>query len=349
MTQTQARARAQRNLARHLSGSGLELGPGHAPYPEDYVGRTTRYVDRWEPEENRKLFPELGDAAAFGKPDIVCNLDVDKLSSVPDASQDFVIASHVLEHLAEPLGMLTHIERVLKPGGHLLILLPDRRRTFDHQRAPTSFEHLLAEYHQGITDVDDTHIEDFLSGTGVDVDAMEDVAARSAFFDLHRRRSIHVHCWDESEWAETVAQCITELNHAWLLVDVLNNYDVLGSIEFGLVLRKDSTSLPTATRRARFDQVLLDLGPSSVPSSAQAARATEEGHSRPSSSGTSAHPSVTCERCSSVETALDEARADADAWRTIAVARGEKLAVLAESPVGRVLKAAWAVRQRLRR
>ena len=124
-------------LARYLVGDGVELGPGHSPFPIPYSGTNVRYVDRWVPDTNRELFPELGEAA-FPMPDIIADLDTDRLSALDDESQDFVIASHVLEHLANPLAMLGEIHRVLRSGGIALVLLPDRRRTFDQRSAPDS-------------------------------------------------------------------------------------------------------------------------------------------------------------------------------------------------------------------
>ena len=151
------------------------------------------YVDRWEPDENRGLFPELGDAALFAKPDIISNLDIDRLSAVADDSQDFVIASHVLEHLANPLAQLAEIQRVLRTGGAALILLPDRRFTFDRERSPTPLSHLVNEYRLDVRTVDDAHVEDFCRGTGEHVDEWSE-EERHKRFDWHRERSIHVHC-----------------------------------------------------------------------------------------------------------------------------------------------------------
>jgi len=54
-------------LTRFLLGQGVELGRGHHPFPLLFGGATVRYVDRWEPTENRALFPELGEEA--GVPD----------------------------------------------------------------------------------------------------------------------------------------------------------------------------------------------------------------------------------------------------------------------------------------
>lgn len=55
----------------------------------------------------------------------------DALRRVADDSQDVVICSSVLEHLWEPLETLRHLERILSPGGVLLLNVPSwRGKTF---------------------------------------------------------------------------------------------------------------------------------------------------------------------------------------------------------------------------
>jgi len=49
-----------------------------------------------------------------------------------DETMDFVFASHVLEHLAEPQAFINESLRVLKSGGYLVMLIPD----IDHCIAP---------------------------------------------------------------------------------------------------------------------------------------------------------------------------------------------------------------------
>jgi SAM-dependent methyltransferase len=238
---------ARRSLARHLHGSGLELGPGHEPFPTP-TGVAVRYVDRWTPDDNHTLFPELG-AVTFPLPDVVADLDRDRLGAVADASVDFVIASHVLEHLADPLGMIDETHRVLRDGGVLLILLPDRRATFDAARPPTSLDHLVAEHAAGVTEVSDEHIIEFVAATEPDRGPLT-----PGEIDLHRRRSIHVHCWAEDEFVSVVSYGVGQLGHRWRFVDGLRT-GAPGSvgIEFGAVLRKDAASDDDAAARLEED------------------------------------------------------------------------------------------------
>ncbi len=157
-----SRKDAHQLLARTLLGSGLEVGPGESPFPLTSGAARVTYLDRWGVRDIRRLFAEI-DRERFSDPDLQVDLNVDRLSALADESQDFVIASHVLEHLVEPLGQLQDIYRVLKPGGTLLLLLPDRRRTFDRTRPPTSLAHLIDEHQRQVTVLDDEHLREFVT------------------------------------------------------------------------------------------------------------------------------------------------------------------------------------------
>lgn len=51
--------------------------------------------------------------------------DASELAGVPEESYDTVYASHVLEHLEEPGEAVRRWWEVVKPGGHLIIAVPD--------------------------------------------------------------------------------------------------------------------------------------------------------------------------------------------------------------------------------
>ncbi len=228
-------------LTRFLNGSGVELGPGHHPMPIPFPGVSVRYVDRWQPEENLALFTNLEPGATFPKPDIVANLDVERLSALADQSQDFVIASHLLEHLADPLTQLDEIHRVLKPGAVVVVFLPDRRYTFDRKRSATPLAHLIAEHRDRVTVVSDEHIEDYLRKTDV-WDPSWTPEQEHEQFELNRQRSVHAHCWSEDEFLPVLEYTIVEMGMRWELLDASFVEDVPDGFEFGFVLRRAVTN-----------------------------------------------------------------------------------------------------------
>ncbi len=236
-------------FTRHLVGSGLEVGPGHSPLVESTGSLTVRYVDRWEPERNAELFFEL-EGATFPQPDLILDLNRDALKPVASESEDFIVCSHVLEHLANPLRAIHDFHRVLRPGGILLILLPDRRRTFDKDRPPTELEHVVADFEAGVVEVDDDHIVEFLTNI-VDPETLNaiktDPERLEENFQVHRNRSIHVHCWTLEEFVPVIQHSIEALSNQWLFLDGISTEEQAPhAIEFGLLLRRSPVDLPPA-------------------------------------------------------------------------------------------------------
>lgn len=64
---------------------------------------------------------------------------------------DYVISSHVLEHMPRLIEHFQDIATVLSKNGMLYVFLPDHRYCFDHFRVPTSFAEAYYVYSQGIT------------------------------------------------------------------------------------------------------------------------------------------------------------------------------------------------------
>lgn len=71
---------------------------------------------------------------------------------VADNSQDFVISSHVWEHLASPLLALEEWARVVRPNGYILAIVPKRdAEPRDVGRPITPIEELIRHYRQRST------------------------------------------------------------------------------------------------------------------------------------------------------------------------------------------------------
>jgi SAM-dependent methyltransferase len=87
-------------------------------------------------------------------------LDSTDLHEIADGTYDVLLSSHVLEHLANPLRGVYEWLRVLKEDGLLVLVLPHLDGTFDHSRPVTPLEHIVADYQQGTTEHDDTHLDE---------------------------------------------------------------------------------------------------------------------------------------------------------------------------------------------
>lgn len=86
------------------------------------------------------------------------NLDV-----IADASYDFALSSHMLEHSANSLKALRELLRVTRDHGTLVLLLPHREGTFDHRRPVTTLAHLIADEQAGMTEDDMTHFDEIIA------------------------------------------------------------------------------------------------------------------------------------------------------------------------------------------
>ena len=121
------------------------------------------------------------------------------LAGVPDASYDFVLSSHNLEHLANPVKALAEWKRILRPRGALVLVLPDYRRTFDHRRTPTSVDHMMDDYARNIGEDDLTHLPEILErhDLALDPGAGTAEAFRERSQNNLTNRCLHHHVFDQ--------------------------------------------------------------------------------------------------------------------------------------------------------
>ncbi len=126
----------------YIKGTGLEIGALHRPLPvsDDVV---VKNVDLVSCEDNIKKFPELN-SSEISKTDYIDDGFV--LSVIPESSQDFLIANHVLEHAPNPIQVMVNWSRIIKENGILFITIPIAETCFDRGRIQTSLEHIIDDY-----------------------------------------------------------------------------------------------------------------------------------------------------------------------------------------------------------
>ncbi len=211
---------------KYLSGDGLEIGALHEKLPV-FPQAHVRYVDRMSVADLRAHYPELGDKALV-EVDIID--DGETLATIPDASQDFLIANHMIEHCESPLGAMRHHFRVLKPGGIAYYAAPDKRFTFDKERALTPFWHLELDDALGAEGSRELHYREVAAVT--EHLRGEEAAARVRKL-MAMRYSIHFHVWDARSFREFIAQANDYLGGVFTVLEYKRN-----GMEMIAVLRK---------------------------------------------------------------------------------------------------------------
>jgi SAM-dependent methyltransferase len=166
-------------LYRHLAGLDNAVYSSFTPFSNDPSGQAFHF----HPQK------------AAGRNMI---LESSALHTIEEASYDFVLSSHSLEHCANPIKALKEWQRVLRPGGAVIIILPHSRYTFDHLRPLTSVDHMLEDWRSDVGEDDRTHIEemssllDFSRTTAKREELLPELA------DNFRSRCVHHHVFDEA-------------------------------------------------------------------------------------------------------------------------------------------------------
>jgi SAM-dependent methyltransferase len=123
--------------------TGLEIGPRHAPLVRKDQGEVL-YVDYATTEELRAAWdkPQIIDPATFVEVDLLWG-------RAPLPSVDYVVASHVIEHVPDLAGWLKELRAALKPGGVVCLAIPDRRFTFDLLRGESTLAEVVEAHLMG--------------------------------------------------------------------------------------------------------------------------------------------------------------------------------------------------------
>jgi SAM-dependent methyltransferase len=182
----------------YLAGMGIEVGALHNPLRVP-AGVKVSYVDRLSVDGLREHYPELNNVNLVPV-DVIA--DGEQLDTIDDATQDFVIANHFIEHCANPILTLENMLRVVRRGGILFIALPDKRQCFDVDRTETTFEHLLKDYEDGPAWSRRGHFEEW---TRLVNKVADDEVEKQTNHIMHMDYSIHYHVFTPDTMMEFIS------------------------------------------------------------------------------------------------------------------------------------------------
>ncbi len=130
--------------------AGAEIGPLDKPVVTREMGQVY-YIDHDTTEALRDRFSDPNHSV-----DVTKIVDVDYVWGEKglaellqkEAPLDYVIASHVIEHVPDLIGWLSEVRAVLKLGGVLSLVVPDKRQCFDYYRPMTRLPEVVEAYLQ---------------------------------------------------------------------------------------------------------------------------------------------------------------------------------------------------------
>jgi SAM-dependent methyltransferase len=193
------------------TGKGLEIGPSHNPLMPKAAGFDVEILDYLDAEGLRRKYAAAGvDVSAVEEVDYMA--DGRSMTEVIGQRQryDWIVASHVIEHVPDLVAFVNDCEALLKPGGSLVLAVPDKRCCFDILRPVSTVGQVLQAHVDGRKRpwpgviFDDIAYARKRSGrigwTLGDAEPLEEVrapdAARQVFEQACSSDSyIDIHCW----------------------------------------------------------------------------------------------------------------------------------------------------------
>jgi SAM-dependent methyltransferase len=189
---------------------GMELGPFYQPLVLKSEGDIT-YVDRMSAEElverQRVSMPNF-DASLVPAVDVVTG-DRPLSEALAGRTFDYIIASHVIEHVPNLVGWLEQFRGLLAPGGTLRLAVPDKRYSFDLRRRLTELSDVVGAHLRDLPQpspqivfeaFDKSKKVDFKQAwDGALPNRLEPYFSRTIALDMARRAAdgqyVDVHCW----------------------------------------------------------------------------------------------------------------------------------------------------------
>lgn len=189
-------------------GSGLEIGGLSSVFQKKNVLPIYPYIKHldncnfshntvWEDDQNDALISRDREDYEECQQYI---LEATDLHEIKSESYDFLLSSHMIEHTANPIKALKEWIRIVKREGYLIVLIPHKDGTFDHNRPTTSLDHLIQDYQSDIDERDLTHLYEILSLHDLELDpeAGTHVQFAKRAKNNYDNRCLHHHVFDSS-------------------------------------------------------------------------------------------------------------------------------------------------------
>lgn len=123
----------------NLKGWGVEVGPSYNPVLPKKQGYSVVVVDHMSADELREKYKVWNvDTSQVEDVDIVWKDGPFAAAFEKQDHFDFIVASHVIEHIPDPIRFLQECEKILNSEGKISLVVPDKRFCFDYYQPLTT-------------------------------------------------------------------------------------------------------------------------------------------------------------------------------------------------------------------
>lgn len=243
-----------------LQGCGVEIGPVFNPILPKRAGFKTHVIDHTDREGLcNKYGPEGHNIDLIEEVDFVWRGESYQELTGKSHAYDWVIASHVIEHMPDLIGFICDCDSILKPSGVISLIVPDKRYCFDRFRPISSLGRVidahfyrykrhspgsLAEYYLNVVAQNGNIIWDHNS-----------VGNFSFIHSLEMARDAMQQAIESSDYRDAHAWCFTPSSFRLLIHDLfqlglipvqeLDFFPTTGS-EFYITLSRSGTGIPVS-------------------------------------------------------------------------------------------------------
>ncbi|MDD2358073.1 MAG: methyltransferase domain-containing protein [Thiovulaceae bacterium] len=215
------------------SGYGLEIGGISSVFKKNGILPIYSYVSNldncnfshttvWEGDINQGFTYHYDKNHKNGQQFL---LEATDLYEIKNDTYDFLLSSHMIEHTANPIKSLKEWIRVVIPGGHLILLIPHKDGTFDHNRPVTTLKHLIQDYNDNIKEDDLTHLDEILKLHDLSMDL--EAGSHQEFHERSKKNSenrcLHHHVFD----SHIAVELIDSLNLKIIAVEAIYPMHIL--------------------------------------------------------------------------------------------------------------------------
>lgn len=188
-------------------GDGIEIGA--LSYPAKLPkARSIKYADIGDQKKTKEQIKDLGYKGYKGNHvnvDIFFGQDRPPLASQLDSSKNFIYSNNSLEHSANPISTIVDYLRVIKRGGVIYTIIPNKEKTYDRKRLTTKISKLIEKFLKNDWSYSLEEFEELFKNT-IDHEVYKNKSIKNIRSEWKKNSGLHhIHTFDIHSTSELVS------------------------------------------------------------------------------------------------------------------------------------------------